>query len=288
MLHIAVFAIISALFTLTIPVSAVVISELMPAPSVMGEWIEFYNETEDAINLYGWHLADAAGNTGWFGEFTTIPPDGYLVAAPDRETLILLELAPRASVDVTGGWTPLNDDGDTVRLIDNRGNVMDYAVYDEKAARVKGRSWERIDHRGTGDDLYNWGSSADLRGHTAGRINSLRPVAPGEKTSVRAEPNPFNPTGRPDEWVTHINFTLPVPVSSITVDIYNLHSRRIRRLAANIPAGTRSPVLTWDGRSDSGKMMLIGRYIVMAEAVDIRSGKVYKAKCTVVLAGRLK
>ncbi|MDP8228861.1 MAG: FlgD immunoglobulin-like domain containing protein, partial [Candidatus Electryoneaceae bacterium] len=151
------------------------------------------------------------------------------------------------------------------------------------ATRIAGRSWERIDRNRSGNDPNNWGPTAS--GHTAGRVNSLKPVDQSVGLSVHTEPNPFNPYDGELAW---IRFTLPVEVARLTVDIYDLHSRRIRRLTANAPAGTDQPLISWDGRDDRDRMMSIGRYIIVVEAIDLRGGETYIARCTVVSAGRLR
>jgi len=84
-----------------------------------------------------------------------------------------------------------------------------------------------------------------------------------------------------------INFTLPVDVVRVTVEIFDLTGRKIRSLVKNIPAGSMNPSLEWNGRNDSNKLIVIGRYIVFMQAVDARNGKIHTAKCTVVVADRL-
>ena len=262
---------------------SMVINELMPNPSENDEWIELYNETLDPVDLADWQLIDMAGNIGYIYnevDFGTVivPSDGYLVVAKDEETLDLLNIPDHQRVIVMD-LPILNNDGDRLRLVNSVGVEEDCIAYDSEATSVAGRSWERIDPNRSGTDPDNWGPSAS--GHSAGRVNSLKPVAPGVRLSVYAEPNPFNPY---DGELTQIHFTLPVEVARLTVDVYDLHSRRIRRLSANIPAGMDQPLITWDGRDDRGRMMPIGRYIIIVEAVDLRGGETYTARCTVVSA----
>jgi len=270
----------------TIPLPAVVINEIMPNPATGGEWIELFNEAEEVVNLKDWRIIDAAGNEALLISIDKeITPDEYLIIAEDSVTADLLEIEPFIQLIIPESWATLNNDGDHLRLANEMGGTMDEIEYGSDAGKVAGRSWERIDVTVSGLDINNWGPCADLNGHTAGRQNSLTQVQPGMALSVRVEPNPFNPYQGEE---TRIYFNLPAAVARISVEVYNLTGRIVRRLASNIPAGSHNPSLKWNGRSDDGSLMPIGRYIIYIEAVDSRGGKVHSAKCTVVLADRLK
>ena len=64
-------------------------------------------------------------------------------------------------------------------------------------------------------------------------------------------PNPFNP-------VTKIQFSLPRR-SLVTIDVYDLLGRRVRRLVnEELSAGEK--VVTWDGKNDNGRQVSSGIY----------------------------
>ncbi len=65
-------------------------------------------------------------------------------------------------------------------------------------------------------------------------------------------PNPFNPT-------TSISFGIPIP-GPVTVEIYDLAGRRIRRLL-NEFRDTGDHRLVWNGTDDSGRMVSSGTYL---------------------------
>ena len=159
-------------------------------------------------------------------------------------------------------------------------------IYQSEAARVAGRSWERIDFDNCGDDPRNWGPCASLRGHTAGRENSLHSVTT-PVLEIGATPNPFNPDGDGRDDETHIRFSIPSPQSRITVSIFNQRGNQVRQLVSNHPAGQSSPDLIWNGRDDQGRHLPTGRYIILLEAIDSLNGEKYLARCTVVLARQL-
>ena len=265
--------------------SGIVITEIMPKPAAGGEWLELYNETNSNVNLKNWSLFDAADNGGIVSEIDIIvTPGNFLIISQDSETVNLLNLEPSVQVIIPSSWTPMNNDGDHLTLLNADNILIDEIEYSSEACPVAGRSWERIDFKRPGLEGNNWGACADLRGHTAGRPNSLTAAIPGIKTSVNVDPNPFNPF-RGERTV--INFTLPVEVVRVTVEIFDLTGRKNRSLVRNIPAGSVNPSLEWDGRDDSNRLVVIGRYIVFMQAVDAQNGKIHTAKCTVVVADKL-
>jgi len=267
-------------------VGALVINEIMPAPNDGGEWIELFNEAQTSVDIKDWRLTDASDNYSLLASRDrVIGPGSYLIMAEDSATAEKLDLDSTTIILVPADWSPLNNEGDHLWLADAGGLVADQIEYGSDAGRVAGRSWERIDAHSPGLEHDNWGPCADFNGHTAGRANSLIPLAGHIKATVSVSPNPFNPYRGE---VTVISFSLPAAVSRLTVYIYDAAGRRVGKPAVNIPAGSRSPLLTWDGRDDNDDLLPIGRYIVYAEAVDERSGKVHSTRCTVVLADRLK
>lgn len=65
-------------------------------------------------------------------------------------------------------------------------------------------------------------------------------------------PNPFNPS-------TTVHFQVPDGGGSVVIDVYDIHGRRVRRLAdRNFPAGPVS--LAWDGRDAAGQRVASGVY----------------------------
>jgi hypothetical protein len=271
----------------TPPVWAVVMIEIMPAPASCGEWIELLNELQEPVNLAGWILTDASGHIGQLPS-VSISPGGFILAAQDSQTADLLSRATPAACLILTPWPSLNDDGDTLRLVSPLSEIADQMSYDSEASRVAGRSWERINAYRVGLDVCNWGPCADPAQHTAGKPNSLRPIPPGLKTSMVIDPNPFNPFGSGPDRETHISVRLPTEVARLTVTIFDANGRRVRRIHSNVPAGTSSPVLNWDGREDRGQLAPSGRYIVVAEALDARNGKTHTVRGTVVVADYLR
>ena len=85
------------------------------------------------------------------------------------------------------------------------------------------------------------------------------PRAPSDDLSLRAVPNPFNPT-------TRIMFVLPV-AERVSLDIYDATGRRVRTLVSRqLPAGSHS--VAWDGRDERGQQAASGVYFSRLRAGD--------------------
>ncbi len=84
-----------------------------------------------------------------------------------------------------------------------------------------------------------------------------------------------------------IHYELQLPVSLMSMRIYDARGRLIRRLANIEPAGPQGD-LVWDGRDDNRELARIGMYVVFLEAIDGQGGVLETVKGVVVLAGRLE
>lgn len=99
--------------------SFVILSEILPSPLLGGdEWIELFNPSDEEIDLSDFYLDDVEGQSKKFKipEGTKILPKGYLLFFK-KETKI-----------------SLNNGGDSVRILDKDGNVIDEVSF-EKAKR---------------------------------------------------------------------------------------------------------------------------------------------------------
>lgn len=139
-------------FTLYNPVysNAIVINELMPDPSgdeTKNEWIELYNNSDEAVDLNGWHLKDLYGSTHDFTIFniqgTIIEPHQFL-------------LFYRSETNIT-----LNNDIDNVALIQPNGNILSQSL--EFNQSKTDWSWAR-----TTDGTWEWTTKP-----TAGGLNII-------------------------------------------------------------------------------------------------------------------
>lgn len=99
----------------------VVFNEILPSPEgadAENEWIELFNENGFAVGLSGWQIKDSVGRSQiyTFPEGTEINSKGFLVL-----------IRPKTNIT-------LNNDGDSLKLIQPNGKVIDEISY-EKAPR---------------------------------------------------------------------------------------------------------------------------------------------------------
>lgn len=236
----------------------VVINELMPAPERDGEWVELLNRTPSLVSLVGWHLVDASGRAGNLPD-TSIAAGGLLVMAEDA-----------VKGAVVSPWPSLNNGGDTVRLIDLAGTVVDSVAYEDSRS---GRSIERIDPDGPSGDPANWLVNAIDPGGTPGREN--RASKPPVGAAIVADPDPFD-----DE--TTISADLLDSRSFVTLHVYDRRGRLRRRLLDGVESGPTLRV-RWDARDDAGRLVRPGTYVLVVESSG-NDGRVTRSRGTVTFA----
>ncbi|HBW51624.1 MAG TPA: hypothetical protein DEF47_17160 [Herpetosiphon sp.] len=110
------------------------INELMAAPSSGKEWVELYNAGDQAIDLHGWQLDDAAAGANPILLEAIIQPASWLV------------------ISMTNVY---NNSADEVRLFDPTGQLIDAFSY---STTISNRTWARIPD-GTGAWAANRASS---------------------------------------------------------------------------------------------------------------------------------
>ncbi len=277
---------------------SLLINEVMlePAPG-KAEWIEVVNASPVPIDLGGWTFADLPSASG--SRVRTVLPSVSSVVPPNRMAVIA------SGIDVLEDYPWLNDDGATVVVIprssgfgfnndgdgivisDPTGCVSDSVIVGRSAhvagLSTTGRSLERQTLDGSALDPSAWTSCADPAGATPGRANS---VARSEvNTGLRASifPDPFSPDGDAFEDVAVIAYACRATSIFMDATIFDLSGRMQRRLAttAFMPS---SGTMNWDGRTDAGRLVPIGVYIVLLQATDALTGEHRTARLLSVVA----
>ncbi len=108
-----------------IPAGTILLTEIMAAPSKgKPEWIEVLNISETPVSMYGWSISDESGaasaplnfhirlEEGSYALMTETYLSDYSI--PDTVPVIVIDNLP-----------PLNNDGDTVDVMDGLGGVLD-------------------------------------------------------------------------------------------------------------------------------------------------------------------
>ena len=95
-----------------------------------GDWVEFYNKGDIAVDVSGWVFKDSDDNHQFvIPDGTVMDADSYLVIARDKD--LLMSKFPGIS-PVLGDMTfGLSGGGELIRLFNNLGTLIDYVEYDD-------------------------------------------------------------------------------------------------------------------------------------------------------------
>jgi hypothetical protein len=283
------------------PQGSLVINEIMYAPFAgNSEYVEFYNAGAGTMDLFGWTLSDAAGSDGksnkaFLSNNSRLLNSGELfVLASDSSVLSfypsLAGVDPRR-ISILGSTLSLNNEGDSLVLRDPAGSTIDSLHYRPSwhhpaVSDVTGRSLEKINPTLRSDDARSWSTCTLVIGGTPGLQNSVHTVTRSSASQLSFAPNPFSPDGDGYEDFVLVQFELPAEIATISISIFDVQGRLIRRLASNEPAGSHGGIV-WDGRDDENLKARIGMYVVLLEASDLSGALLQTGKGVVVLAGRL-
>lgn len=157
----------------------VVISEIMPDPSPSvglpnSEWIELKNVSPSPINLQGWRIADATGQSGAMSTFILHPDSMVIICANSAVS----GLAVFGAVLPVTSFPSLNNDGEMVYLKTDNNLVMhaieyNIAWYKNELKKEGGWSLEMINPKDPCAGISNWKASMDNKGGTPGTVNSV-------------------------------------------------------------------------------------------------------------------
>lgn len=157
----------------------VVISEIMadPAPAVglpNNEWIEIKNVSASPINLQGWRIADATGQSGAMPSYILQPDSMVIICANSAAP----SLSVFGAVLPVTSFPSLDNDGDLVILKTENNMVMhaiefNIAWYKNELKKEGGWTLEMIDPKNACAGILNWKASMNITGGTPGKINSV-------------------------------------------------------------------------------------------------------------------
>jgi hypothetical protein len=279
---------------------SMVINEIMYAPlSGEAEYVELVNVSEQSVNLMSWTMSDRPGTSGTRNVFSlsskplVVPSNGLFVIASDssiHRRFPHLQSTPAVTI-LRQSSLSLNNDGDDIVLKDPLGEIIDSVAYlpswhNPGVSDKTGRSLEKINPALGSNDDRNWSTCALPVGGTPGRQNSIYARSLPVRSKLSVTPNPFSPDADGRDDFTIIHYEIPLAVSTISVKIFDMKGRLVKRLANNEPAGSQGNIV-WDGRDEEQQVCRIGIYIILFEASDPVGGIIESAKATVVLAKKL-
>jgi len=274
--------------------NTIVINEIMFDPDVdNSEYIEFYNSTDDSVNIGGWIISDENRNTyKLFSTSFTVPPKSYFLLIADSIMLSKYNLSNYEFKNVIGTSSlGLVNTGELILLKDVKGNVIDSVYYSDKwhnknIISTKNKSLERINPNLGSNDPLNWSTCVNAVGGTPGLVNSIFTENKNLQSGISVSPNPFSPDNDGFEDYAIINYNLSQAVSQVKLKIFDSRGRLVRTIYSNQPSGSSGSVI-FDGLDDNGNALRIGIYIILLESLNENSGIVESLKSTVVVARKL-
>lgn len=278
----------------------IIINEILFNPYTGGsDYVEIYNNSDKAIDLKNWKIAeldmekDSTYNAKTITtESRILMPQQYFCMSADIDfikakykvknlnTLFKMSSFPTYD-DSKGGCAIISSQGlwiDTLRY------YKDWHV--PTLVSQDGVALERLSFSERTNSKDNWHSAASTAGFgTPGYENSQR-VLVNENEGISLSPKVFSPDndGRDDFLTINYNFSQP---TTVRIYIFDSQGRLVRKLKENELVGTEPSFFTWDGTNEDGDKCRMGIYIVWAETSDGQNGKHKKYKLVCVLANKL-
>ncbi|MCS7052253.1 MAG: lamin tail domain-containing protein, partial [Ignavibacterium sp.] len=274
--------------------NSVVINEIMFDPDIdNSEFIEFYNNSDDSVNIGGWFINDDNNNKFRLSNINyNLPPKSFFLLAADSTTISKYNLQSLENISIVGkSDLSLSNSGETVLLKDVRGRVIDSVKYSPKwhnknFVSTKNISIERINPNFDSNDPMNWSSSVNQIGATPNKANSIFTINNNRQSNLSVSPNPFSPDNDGFEDFCIINYNLTQTISQVRIKIFDSKGRLVRTLLNNQPSGSSGSVI-FDGKDEDGRALRIGIYVIFLEALNDNSGVVETEKTVVVIARKL-
>jgi hypothetical protein len=265
---------------------SVVINEIYYHPrSNEVEWVEFYNRSNQAVDLSAWHWRDATAI------FPVTLPDSSVILAPGEFVLLaenrnVAHADPSARIIVLKNWLALNDDREMLVLADFHGNTQDSLSFSKQWGGGTGISLERINPNLASADSSNWSSCVDGVGSTPGKRNSIFTEFVPKQATLTVSPQVFSPDNDGRDDVAIIQFQVPATTATVHLKIYDMRGRLVHQLLNSAPVGATHEVI-WNGYDSAKQPMPMGIYILYLQAIQATGGVLVEARTTLVLARRL-
>ena len=262
----------------------VLINEIMFDPGPDGtEWIELHNGGPGAADLAGSALKlDHVDKVRLVSsDRLSIEGEGYLVIAHDA--VLFRATHPDFGgtvVEASGGWERLRNSGAKLLLLDAAGKTVHDAEYGGDSDPGPGQSVELVNPH---FDPQIWGPSADPRGGTPGRRNSLYVTRIPDGVSLHLSNNPFSPDGDNHEDICLVTVDLPASHGILHAMIFDISGRFLRTLIDQAAVASRH-VFTWDGTDEQGRRLPAGPYILYVEQMLPTLDRLTASKHLVVIA----
>ncbi len=247
----------------------VIVSEILFNPRGDAvDFVEIYNNSAKYISLINWQISNGTSEV-YIPTAEVLHPYSYRVFTPQPETLTTEYPNTRIENIYLLNIPSMPNEKGNVILHDEQRQLYDSIHYEEEwhfpyLASVDGISLERIDFDQPANLSSNWASAAATENYaTPGYQNSQSSRTSSGALSVSPRVIVPDANGRDDFTTIKLNQS----GSLVTIIIYNLQGQTIKQLANNTLVGNSS-TFTWDGTDNTGAIVSLGHYIVVANIIS--------------------
>ncbi len=276
----------------------IILNEVLFNPRSGGvDFVEIYNNSQKAISLNGWKLANQEG--GVFDNIRAISdvayvmlPGEYTVLTTDQEKV--KQEYPLSFSDrmlEMSSFPSMNDSEGNVYLLMEDTTVSDFFIYDADMhlallTDLNGVSLERINFDRPTNQEGTWHSAAKSVGYATPTYENSQFFGLGNSSStLTITPEVFSPDNDGFEDLISFNYRFDQAGFIVTARVYDAKGRLVKELANNEVVGAEGNFI-WDGLNEDNSKAAIGPYILLFEAFT-EGGSTEKFKKTFVLGGRL-
>lgn len=257
--------------------SGLTISELLYQPrSGEAEYVELFNNSDDAVELSGYHIVRWVGDS--LGRHYALPshtvgPHDYVVLTKDAASVAANYTVKYMSKVVECQLPTYPNSGGSVILCTADSVLADRFDYDpsmhSRLLRDKaGVSLERRSLERATNDAGNWFSASSTSGYgTPGYENSQSTEILVEERAFAFSSDVVSPDGDGYQDELEVNYAVGDGSLMAKIEVYDARGVRVRLLLNNALLGTHGTVV-WDGHDDNGTLLPRGQYIVQTTVYD--------------------
>ena len=272
----------------------IIINELLFNPLTGGsDFIELKNVSDKIFNLYGLQLTNTktgTSNNAIIKEDYYLYPHGIVVLTPDT-------LFQKQNYPFTGNGNFINmsipsmsNDASTVRLFIDSVTTIDSLTYSEKwhftlLEDRKGKSLERISDAASSIDPESWHTAAESFNFASPGLENSQNTSFLYNGTLSLSSETISADN--DGFEDFLTMTYEMDDNGYvgSVILYDDRGRVVRNLIKNELLGVRGEFV-WDGLNDAEQRATIGTHIIVFDGYHVSTGKTFKLKKVVVVAGK--
>lgn len=264
------------------------------------EFVEIYNKSDKLLKLSGLKITTRKGdgtlNSGYKLPSTAqIEANGYLALCKTAGKDSAFFNSPAESkFAYMSSWPSLNNDGATLVICNaTLDTIYDELTYSPKWHHVlikneQGVSLERINPDLPTQVASSWHSAASEVGYaTPGYKNSqYREIsASNPNKEFWLENENFTPNNDGDKDVLFMHYALADNGWMANITIFDAGGQIISKPYKSFLLGSEG-ILSWDGKTDDGKLANIGIYVLYVEIFNTAKGETKRFKLPCVVSGK--